>query len=100
METRVTARHCEIPDAVRQRAHLVMERIAKIAYRPQRGEVIFDVDHQRKRVELKLHLTRGNTGVATAEAQDFRTALDRAAAKLRRQVQRTDPRRPRRRVEG
>lgn len=92
MDTTVTARHCEIPAAVRERARMVMERMAKVAHRPQRAEVIFDVDRQRKRVELKLHLPRGSTRVATAEAADFRTALDRAAAKLRRQVQRTNSR--------
>lgn len=92
MDTTVTARHCEIPAAVRERARMVMERVAKVAHRPQRAEVIFDVDRQRKRVELKLHLPRGSTRVATAEAADFRTALDRAAAKLRRQVQRTNSR--------
>jgi ribosomal subunit interface protein len=100
MDTTVTARHCEIPAAVRERARMVMERMAKVAHRPQRAEVIFDVDHQRKRVELKLHLPRGSTRVATAEAADFRTALDRAAAKLRRQVQRTNSRYTRRSAAG
>lgn len=100
MDTTVTARHCEIPAAVRERARMVMERMAKVAHRPQRAEVIFDVDRQRKRVELKLHLPRGSTRVATAEAADFRTALDRAAAKLRRQVQRTNSRHTRRTAAG
>jgi ribosomal subunit interface protein len=100
MDTTVTARHCAIPAALRERAHTLMERVAKVAHRPQRAEVIFDVDHQQKRVELKLHLPRGSTRVATAEAADFRTALDRAAAKLRRQVQRTNSRYTRRSAAG
>ncbi len=98
METTVTARHCDIPEALREQAVVVIQRVAKLARRPQRGQVVFDVDHQQKMVELKLHLPRGTTRVATAEADDFHTALDRAADKLRHQLEKTHPRYVRRRV--
>ncbi len=77
-----------------------MARIARVAHRPQRGQVVFDVQHQQKVVELQLHLPRGTTRVATAEAADFRTALDRAAEKLRHQLERTHARYVRRQVTG
>ncbi|HLB36259.1 MAG TPA: ribosome-associated translation inhibitor RaiA [Gemmatimonadales bacterium] len=92
MQVTVTARHCEIPDPLREQARLVMARIMKAAHRPQRARVVFDVDHQQKVVEIKLHLPRGVTRIATAEATDFRTALDRAAEKLRRQLEKTNSR--------
>ena len=98
MLTTVTARHCEIPDALREQARLVMTRVAKAAHRPQRAHVVFDIDHQTKVVELKLHLPRGTTRVATAEAADFRSALDRAAEKLRHQLGKTNSRYVRRSV--
>lgn len=98
MQTMVTARHCEIPESLREQAVVVMERVAKAAHRPQRGQVVFDVEHQKKTVELMLHLPRGNTRVATAEATDFRTALDRAADKLRHQLEKTNSRYVRRQV--
>ncbi len=98
METTVTARHCDIPEALREQAVVVIERVAKAAHRPQRGQVVFDVDHQKKQVELKLHLPRGITRIATAEAADFRTALDRAADKLRHQLEKTNSRYVRRQV--
>lgn len=92
MLTTVTARHCEIPDALRGQARSVLTRVAKAARRPQRAHVVFDLDHQKKVVELKLHLPRGTTRVARAEAADFRTALDRAADKLRHQLEKTNSR--------
>lgn len=98
MQTTVTARHCEIPDALREQARLVLERVVKAAHRPQRAHVVFDVDHQKRVVELKLHLPRGTTRIATAEAADFRTALDRAADKLRHQLEKTNSRYVRRPV--
>jgi ribosomal subunit interface protein len=92
MQVIVTARHCEIPDALRAQARLAMARVTKAAHRPQRAQVVFDVGHQRKVVELKLMLPRGATRIATGEAADFRTALDRAVEKLRRQLEKTNAR--------
>lgn len=100
MQTTVTARRGEIPAALREHAGRVLARVLKAAHRPQRAQVVFDVDHQKKVVELKLHLPRRATRVARAEAQDFRTALDRAAEKLRRQLVKTNSRYVRRSVAG
>jgi ribosomal subunit interface protein len=92
----VTARHCEIPDDVRTRAEEVAEKLARHAHRPKRMEIVFDDDHQRHVVELKMWLPRGQTLIATAEESDFRTALDRAAEKLRSQLEKSPQRPPRR----
>jgi ribosomal subunit interface protein len=86
VQTTVTARHCEIPDDLRARALELAEKLAKVAHRPQRMEIVFDNDHQQNVVELKMFLPRGQTHVATAEAADFRSALDRAVEKLRSQL--------------
>lgn len=86
MNITTTARHCEISDELRTRAEHVLSKVAKIANRPQSAEIIFDADHGAQVVELKLRLPRGVVKVASAEAADFRTAVDRAAAKLRNQL--------------
>ena len=93
MRTTVTARHCEISEELRARAEQVIAKTAKIASRPQSAEVIFDADHGTKVVEMKLFLPRGLVKVASAEASDFRTALDRAADKIRSQLAK-EPRKP------
>ncbi len=86
MKIMVTARHCDIDDGLRDRAVDLITRIAKLASRPHRAEVVFDDDHNSNVVEFQLYLPRRHVHVSTAEAADFRTALDRAADKLRNQL--------------
>ncbi len=86
MRVTVTARHCEIDEELRERAVGLIEKIAKLVRRSQRAEVVFDNDHKRKVVEFQLYVSRGGLHVSTAEADDFRTGLDRAADKLRNQL--------------
>ncbi len=92
MRTTVTARHCEISDELRNRAEAVVGKVTRLANRPHLAEVIFDTDHGGKVVELKLTLARGQVRIAKAEAADFRTALDRAADKIRNQLDKTEER--------
>lgn len=87
MQIIVAARHVEIPDALRERAEQLLEKVGRIAHRPQRAEVVFDNDHQARVVELKMLLPRGQVLLARAEAADFRSALDKAVEKLRHQAE-------------
>lgn len=95
MRVTVTARHCEIPEELRIRAEDLVTKVTKSAHRPQRAEIIFDADHGTKVVELHVKLPRGQVKIASAEADDFRSALDRAVDKLRSQLDK-DSGRPRR----
>ena len=94
MQTTITARHCEIPDALRERAAAVVDRVGSISSRAVEATVVFDEDGPSRTAEIRLHVTRGEVLVATGEADDHRTALDRAEEKLRRQLEKTA--RPRR----
>jgi ribosomal subunit interface protein len=95
MQTTITARHCEISDALRERARTVVERLGVLAHRPIESAVVFDTDGNLATAELRLHAARGDLLVAHGEAGDHRTALDRAEEKLRRQVEKAEAR-PRR----
>ena len=95
MQTTITARHCEIPDALRDRALIVAERLGALASRPLEAVVTFHADGLEQVVELRLHDSRGEVFVATGEAADHRTALDRVEEKLRRQLEKATGR-PRR----
>jgi ribosomal subunit interface protein len=97
MRTTITARHCEVSDTLRERAVTVVERLGSLASRPMETKVVFGTDGIRQKVELRLHVARGEVLVARAEGPDHRTALDRAEEKLRRQVERASvyPRRAR-----
>ncbi|MFL5403276.1 MAG: HPF/RaiA family ribosome-associated protein [Gemmatimonadales bacterium] len=95
MQTTITCRHCEISEALRERAITVVERLESVASRPMEMTVVFDADGLALTAELRLHVPRGEILVAKGEAPDHRTALDRAEEKLRRQLERSSDR-PRR----
>jgi ribosomal subunit interface protein len=95
MRITVIARHCDVPEALRERARRVLERLALRARRAQGAQVVFSEAHARCRVELRLTAARGVTHIAAAEAADHRTALDRAVARLRRQFDKAVPKRRR-----
>jgi ribosomal subunit interface protein len=95
MPPTITARHCEISDALRERAASVVERLEAIASRPMESAVVFDTDGMGLTVEIRFHLARGEVLVARGDGPDHRTALDRAEEKLRRQIERASER-PRR----
>lgn len=82
----VTTRHCDIADPLRQRATLVLDRLAALSDRATEATVVFDVEAGRQTAELRLQAAGGQVLVATADGPDHRTALDRAEAKLRRQL--------------
>jgi putative sigma-54 modulation protein len=92
MQTTITARHCEISEALRERALTVVERLGNIASRPIEATVVFDTEGLRQLAELRLHVSRGEVLIATGEAEDHRTALDRAEDKLRKQLEKVSNR--------
>ncbi len=100
MQTTITARHCEISDALRERALAVVERLGNIATRPMEASVVFDTDGLQQTAELRLHLATGDLLVAGGEAADHRTALDRAEERLRKQLEKANARPRRSRPSG
>jgi ribosomal subunit interface protein len=91
MDIIITARHGEVPEALRLRAEQVVTRLARFAHRPTGANITFDAEHQRALAELRLTAARGVLYVASGEAADHRTALDRAVSKLRRQLDKAAP---------
>ena len=93
MRITITARHRELAPELRARARDLVERLARIAPRPHDARVVFDADHGRPTVEVRLHAARGALHVATARAADQSSALNRAVAKVRRQLDKSPVRR-------
>lgn len=86
MRITVTARHRDVSNELRQRARALVERLAKLANRPHDAQVLFGDDHGVATVELRLHTVRGRVLIGRAEGDDHRSALDRAVARVRRQL--------------
>ncbi|MFI5279299.1 MAG: HPF/RaiA family ribosome-associated protein [Gemmatimonadales bacterium] len=96
MQTTITARHEDIPEDLKARAMVVVARLAKRANRPTSAHVTFDRSKAEASAEIVLNAARNAVFVASAAASDHRTALDRVAAKLQRQLMKHE--RPGRRV--
>ncbi len=64
-----------------------------VAPRPVDAQVILSDDHALAIAELRLHVARGQVLVGRAEAADHRSALDRAAARVRRQLDKSPAKR-------
>lgn len=93
MQITVSARHhLPLVDTLRQRTHLVLDRLGRIGDRALEGTAVFDTIAGRAWVELRLHLTGGTMVIASAEAPDHRSALDQVEEKVRRQVRRANTR--------
>jgi ribosome-associated translation inhibitor RaiA len=92
MTPTITARHCEISDTLRERASSVTERLSSVAVHPMDASVLFDQEGVRCIAELRFVVARDEPLIATGEAEDHRTALDRAEEKMRRQLQRSSGR--------
>jgi ribosomal subunit interface protein len=99
MRVTISARHCVIDDPLRQRARAVVDRLDQLTPFGQTATVVFDAVPLRHTVEIRFHLSGGRVLVARGEGEDHRTALDRAEAKLRRQLERPAAK-PRRKARG
>jgi putative sigma-54 modulation protein len=92
MQITITARHCELPERLRERARTLVERLARVAPRPHHGKVVFIGDHGPT-VEIQLHVPHGEIHVGRAQGADHASALDLAVARVRRQLDKAPQRR-------
>ncbi len=88
MQVSITARHCEVPPSLRERAATILDRLGNYGPELVDGYVVFDVEGADQRAELRLRVASGEVLVARGEGPNHQTALDRAEAKLKRQLER------------
>lgn len=89
MRTVITALHCEIPDALKERAEAIGSRLGHLAPRGHECVIVFDVEGVNSTAEVRLHVPPGKWLIARGEGGDHRTALDRAEEKLKHQLDKT-----------
>ena len=104
MRIQIAARHCEIPDSVRNRTEEQLRRISKFDPRVSAADVVYEEEKRVRRVEIVLSVDRGEPVVARGEGEEFRTALDKVVDRLgrilRRQRDQATKRQTSRRSEG
>lgn len=86
MQMTITARHCDISEDLRERAAVVLNRLAGHVPRAVDGAVVFD-NSPTAQAEIRLHSGPGEVLVARGEDKDHRSALDRAEEKVKRQLE-------------
>lgn len=86
MRITITARHTEIDDDLRARTRELVEKVVKLARRPQHAQVVFTDDHGEAAVEIEVHVPRGRIHIAKSQAADHRSALDAAIGRIKRQL--------------
>ena len=86
MRITVSARHCEVTDALRQRARAVAGRLAELSPHALDATIVFDAAPLLHSVEIRLHARGRKMLIGAGQGPDHRSALDRAEAKLRVQL--------------
>jgi len=74
---------------LRARAETILTRLGALLSEPVDGTVVFDVAPTASTAEIRLRGGKGESLNASGEDKDHRSALDRAEAKIRRQLEKT-----------
>ena len=88
MDATVTARHCTIPDSLRDEAERMLRRFQRLHTRATSALVCFEKEAFERTVEVRLNVGGGPPIIAHASGPTFRSALERAFDRLDRQVKR------------
>jgi putative sigma-54 modulation protein len=86
MQIIISGRHVELTDSLRQLIDERLRRLNRFAGGVSRLEVTLSEEKKRCLVEANAVPKRGAAVHASAEATDFRTAVDRLYEKLSRQL--------------
>lgn len=88
MNVIISARHCEIPHSLREATERRIARLRRYHPRLADAEVIYDREHIRHEVEIRLLVEGANPVIARGTGETFDVALDVAADRVSRQLKR------------
>ena len=88
MRVMIAARHCEVPDSVRERTEEQLGKLSRYEPRLSGADVVFETEKRRKTVEAVLKVDRDEPVVAGGEGEEFREAVDQMVDRLSRMLKR------------
>lgn len=88
MRVKIAARHCEIPETVRDRTEEQLGKLSKYEPRLSGAEVVFEIEKHKKKVDAILKVDREEPVVAGGEGVEFREAVDQMVDRLSRILRR------------
>jgi ribosomal subunit interface protein len=100
MDITINARHCRVPESLR---NLTKQRFARLAHLDRRltaATLVFDVEGGVRRVEARVAVVGGPPMIGQGEGPTLRSALDGALERLERQIKRRRQRMITRRTRG
>lgn len=86
MRVQITARHCELPDPIRDRARDLAEKLPRFDIRVSGVDLVFEDQRRQRTVEGIVSLDRAGTIVARGEGSAWPAAVDALFDRLSRQV--------------
>lgn len=88
MDITINARHCTVPESLRNQAAQRLTRLDRIGAGITSATVIFEGAANSRRVEARLSVAGGPPVVSHGEDATLRGALDGALTRLERQLKR------------
>ena len=88
MRVQLTARHCEVPDAIKERAEDLVARLNRYDPRLASADVVFEVEKHLHRAEAVLSIAGDENVVASGEGASFKVALDQLVERLAKVLRR------------
>lgn len=93
MRVQITARHCEVPEDVRERTEEQVQALAKYSPRASSADVVYMEERLTKVAEIIMHIDGGEPVVARGQGAEFRAALDEVIDHARRRLRKQRERR-------
>jgi ribosomal subunit interface protein len=88
MRVKIAARHCDVPETVRDRTEEQLGKLSKYEPRLSGAEVVFEVEKHKKKVDAMLKVDREEPVLASGEGVEFREAVDQMVDRLSRILRR------------
>jgi ribosomal subunit interface protein len=88
MDITINARHCKVPESLRNQAKQRTARLARLDRRLTAATLVFAVENGVRRVEARVAVAGGPPIIGQDEGPTLRSALDGALARLERQLKR------------
>jgi ribosomal subunit interface protein len=88
MRIQIAARHCDVPNPVRDRTEEQLGKLSRYEPRLSGAEVTFETEKHLKKVEAVLKVDREEPVIAGGEGAEFREAVDQMVDRLSRMLRR------------
>ena len=88
MRVQIAARHCEVPDTIRDRTKEQLGKLSRYEPRLSGADVVFEVEKHLKKVDAILKVDREEPVLASGEGVEFRGAVDQMVDRLSRILRR------------